>query len=92
MIKIYYSETAKDVQYKNYQIELAPTESAFEPYREPTTHEADENGEVKNIIGNGEDMTLFADEGISISAEYNKDLNKVIYNLTNAIISLGGNV
>jgi hypothetical protein len=37
-------------------------------------------------------MTLVADNGTTITAEYNKDTNKVIESLVNAIISLGGNV
>ena len=53
---------------------------------------ADENGVVKGIVGNGEVMTLFADSGTTITAEYNKDTNKVIESLVQAIISLGGNV
>ena len=38
-------------------------------------------------------MTLLTDtEGVTIEAEYNKDTNKVIESLVQAIISLGGNV
>ena len=59
----------------------------------PQTYTADENGIVRGIIGNGESMTLLTDtEGVTIEAEYNKDTNKVIESLVQAIISLGGNV
>lgn len=59
----------------------------------PQNYTADENGIVRGIIGNGESMTLLTDtEGVTIEAEYNKDTNKVIESLVQAIISLGGNV
>lgn len=74
------------------QLELNTTATEYEPYVEPTTYTADENGNVNGIIGNGESMTLMADSGVVISVEYNKDTNKVIESLVNAIISLGGNV
>ena len=74
------------------QFEFLGNATEFEPYVEPTTYTADENGNVRGIIGNGENMTLIGGNGIIISAEYNRDANKVIENLINAIISLGGNV
>ena len=39
---------------------------------------ADKNGNVEGIIGNGEDMTLLADVGATITAEYNIDTKKYI--------------
>lgn len=56
---------------------------------EPITYTADENGNVSGIIGNGEGMTLIADEGISISAEYSKDLNKVVNDIYQKLSALG---
>lgn len=76
---------------ENVMLEFGSTATAFEPYVEPTTYTA-ENGIVNGIIGNGEGMTLIADSGVIVTAEYNKDTNKVIESLVNAIISLGGNV
>ena len=43
-----------------------------------TSHEVDANGNVNEIVGNGEDMTLIADNGATISAEYNADTKKYI--------------
>lgn len=80
-----------DILVKEFQLEVGGANTYFEPYVEPTTFTADGNGVVRGIIGNGESMTLIADCN-TITAEYNKDTNKVIDNLINAIISLGGNV
>ena len=43
---------------------------------EPETKTADENGNVKGIIGKGESMTLSAGDDVTISVEYNRDINK----------------
>ena len=45
-----------------------------------------------STAANGEYITLLAENGVTISAEYNKDTNKVIESLVNAIIAMGGNV
>ena len=46
-----------------------------------------------NNIPVGENMTIMSDTtGVNIETTYNKDLNKVIADLTAAIISLGGKV
>lgn len=75
------------------QLEVGSIASvSYGTYKEPITYTADENGNITGIIGNGESFTLIADNGATISAEYNKDTNKVIESLVNAIISLGGNV
>ena len=59
----------------------------------PTEHIPTVDGVVNGIIGNGEPMTLITDNAdTTITAEYNKDTNKVIDSLVNAIIALGGNV
>lgn len=44
--------------------------------KEPKTFSTDENGNVKGIIGKGESIILSADEVVSISVEYNRDINK----------------
>ena len=73
------------------QIELGTTATEYEPYVEPITYTADENGNVA-VPSIYPTTTLIADSGVTITAEYNKDTNKVIESLVNAIISLGGNV
>jgi hypothetical protein len=77
---------------RDIQIEVGTTATEYEPYKEPITYTAGENGVVNGIVGNGEGMTIFSESGVTISAEYNKDTNKVIESLVQAIISLGGNV
>lgn len=78
--------------YKSYwQLECGSVGTDWELFKKGETKTADENGNV-SIMANGEAMTLIADNEAAISAEYNKDTNKVIESLVSAIISLGGNV
>ena len=72
------------------QMERGSTATEFEPYVEPTTYTA-ENGNVA-VPSLAPTTVLMAGNGVVASAEYNKDTNKVIESLVNAIISLGGNV
>lgn len=71
------------------QLKVGTTESGFEPFKEPTTYTADKNGNVSGIVANGENMTLIADSGITISAEYSKDSNKVIQDIYQKLSALG---
>lgn len=64
------------ITFESAQIELGSIATEHEEYRPIEQYTADENGVVEGIIGNGEEMTLFADDGITIHAEYNKDINK----------------
>ena len=73
------------------QVEIGTAATECELYKEPITYTADENGNVDGIISNGENMTLIANDGI-VTAEYNKDINKAFEQLTQAIISMGGNI
>jgi len=63
----------------------------YEQYKGETyTPSEDGSCDVKTVAPT---MTLFTDkEGAIIECEYNKDANKVIEKLTNAIIALGGTV
>jgi hypothetical protein len=72
-----YRLTAGTINLSNIQLELG-TKTDYEPFVEPTTHTADENGNVEGIIGNGETVTLLAESGVTISAEYNADTKKYI--------------
>lgn len=77
-----YIQVSAGVVLDNYvikpQIEVGATKTEYQQYKEPTTYTADENGNVNGIIGNGEDMTLIADNGATITAEYNADTKKYI--------------
>lgn len=62
-------------------------DAPYEPYNghEPLTAK---DGTL-SILGNGESMTLIAEDGITISAEYNKDTNKVINDIYQKLSALG---
>lgn len=65
----------------------------YEPYIEPTMYTPNADGIVDNVKSIYPNTTLITDtSGILIECVYNKDTNKVIENLINAIISLGGNI
>lgn len=74
------------------QIGLGTSPSEYEPYVEPIEYTVI-NGEIKGLKPISKGMTLFTDNADTvIDCTYNRDANKVIENLTNAIISLGGNI
>lgn len=86
----------------NIQVEIGDTATAYEPYIDPTntivtagneTFTALSNGKVEGIkstaLANGISTEA---EGMTIDVEYNKDINKTINKLTNAIIALGGTI
>lgn len=78
--------------FKNIQLELSDTATAFEEYKgvEAYTLTTDGNCDVVSV---SPAMTLSTDtEGMTIECEYNKDANKIIEKLINAVISLGGTV
>lgn len=80
------------VSFTDLQVEIGDKFTGFEPYVEPTTYTADANGDVKGVTSLAPSTTLIAESGATVTAEYNKDINKVIESLVQAIISLGGNV
>lgn len=95
-IKIYaYSNYSGNVAettctYSKTQIEFGKVATPFEPYieGETITTTLAEGAEVTSIAPN---MTIFTDNAnVTIDATYNKDINKVIEKLTQAIISIGG--
>lgn len=63
----------------------------YEPYKSETIITTiAEGAELPSVAPN---MTIFTDNaGVVVEAEYNRDSNKVIEKLTQAIISLGGNI
>lgn len=75
-----------------FQLEEGATSTEYEPYaeHETVTTTIAEGAELNSVAPN---MTIMTDtKGVIINAEYNKDSNKVIEKLTQAIISLGGNI
>jgi hypothetical protein len=74
-------------------IEIGTVPTEYEPYIEPMEYSVNAEGTVKGVTSLYPSMSLLTDtSGVMIDAEYNKDTNKVIQNLVNAIIALGGNV
>ena len=75
------------------QIEAGTAASEYEPFVEPTTYPINADGTVDGIEPLYPTTTLMTDTtGIVIDAEYNRDINSAFAELTQAIISLGGNI
>lgn len=65
----------------------------YEEYKAPTEYTPDADGTVEGIKSVYPTTTLMTDtEGVTVNAEYNRDINKAFAELQQAIISLGGNV
>lgn len=80
------------IRFKNLQIEIGDTATAYEPYKEgqTTITSTEDEANFQSIAPN---MTLTTDtDGAVIEANYEKDSNIVIDKLTKAVIALGGNV
>lgn len=74
------------------QIEEGEVATAYEPYTEGETITT-AIGETVELAPIAPNMTITSDTaGALLSAEYNKDTNKVVEKLVQAIISLGGTV
>jgi hypothetical protein len=84
-IVIYSGATVNNLVFKP-MLALGATATEYEPFVAPTTYTADENGNV-NVTSVYPTTTLIADNGVSISAEYNRDINKVIAGI---IAKIGG--
>jgi hypothetical protein len=86
----------KDVEFNDYkvrvQLEKNNNATEFEPYVEPTECVVNTDG-TANVPSLYPTTRLYTDtDGVTIEAEYNRDINKAFAELTNALISLGGNV
>lgn len=85
----------KDVEITNIQLEIGMGDTEYEPYIEPTIYTAGNDGKL--TVGSFSPSMSFitADEEETkpdMDITYNRDINAVINELTQAIISLGGNV
>lgn len=82
--------------FNNYKVKIQlectdiASPSQYEKYKAPTEHVPDQNGILS--LDPGGDMTLVLKEPGTVSTRYGKDLEKVIDELKQAIISLGGNI
>lgn len=94
IIRIANGTTVNNMTFKP---QLSAGNAEYEPYKEPTTYTVNADGNVEGATSLYPTTTLMTDtEGVIVDAEYNKDINKAFVELeeklTNAIISLGGNV
>ena len=61
------------------QIEIGDKYTGFEPFKEPISYTPNADGTVDGVTSYYPTTTLFTDtEGVTITAEYNRDANKVI--------------
>ena len=83
------SNNASTIVYvkKNMQIELGVESTEFESYAEPIVYETGDAGEVVKILSLYPTTVLSANNDATITAEYNRDINKVIANLESALAS-----
>ena len=80
-------------KFATFQLEVGGSATEYEEYVEPITHTVNADGTVDGVKSIYPTTTLCADtDGVQINIEYNKDINKAIADLQQAIISLGGNV
>ncbi len=94
-------EGTGDCKISNLQIEEGDTVTEYTTYIAPDSvtitigadnYKPSADGTVSGVRSMTEMSFVSDTDGVIITVEYNKDLNKIIDRLTNAIISLGGSV
>lgn len=94
IIVVYLIPSAKNTtcQFENIQLEFGSAKTEYEPYVEPVGYYSPGAGTPLKIPSLYPTTVLHGLVGGEIvTAEYNRDINKVIANLENALLSLGGN-
>lgn len=72
-------------------VEKGVNANKYEPYIEPTSYTPNADGTVEGVKSIYPTTTLYTDtSGVLIECEYIKDLNAVVGELTDAILSIGG--
>lgn len=80
------------VKASNVQVELSDEVTGYEA-PDIIEHVPEADGTVPGITSLSPSMTILTDtEGVIVECEYNRDTNKVIGKLTNAITALGGTI
>lgn len=75
------------------QLEVGDKVTDYEPYIEPVTFTPDSEGNVKGVRSIYPTTTLYTDTpGVAVNAECYLDAEKVVQDLTDLILSLGGTV
>ena len=73
------------------QVELGSSVTEHEPYIEPTNHTVMADGTAFESVYPS--MTFVPEtDGVELSVEYNRDINKAFAQLQAALISMGGNI
>jgi hypothetical protein len=85
----YNASAGHTAKFVNFMIEKGSTATEYEPYIEPIEYTANADGTVEGIKSLYPATTLMTDtEGVNISAEYNRDINKAFAALEAAIANL----
>lgn len=85
------SSSTEGLALTDLQIERASAATAYEPFT-AKVYTADQNGSFAGVTSLYPVTTLLpGSTGVSLTAKYNKDINKAFAALQQAIISLGGN-
>lgn len=75
------------------QMEYGSEATEYEKCKEVADFVPNSDGTISGLTSVSPNMTILTDtEGVIVECEYNRDTNKVIEKLTNAIIALGGTV
>lgn len=75
--------------YESYfQLECGSAGTDWELFKSGEPHTADKNGNVSDIMANGDPMTLIADGDASLYATYNRDINKAFAELEQKISAM----
>lgn len=92
----FYSSTSTEsgkVKFTNLQLEPGTQQTEYEPYVPVTEATVSDDGTVEGLTSIYPNTVLVTNsENVTLECEYNRDLNKVINNIIDAVISLGGNV
>ena len=91
-VSLYSSSSSEgdNVIFKNFQIEHGTTATEFEPFNGAETYKPNEDGMVEGVTSLYPTTTLMTDtEGVTITAEYNKDLNKAFAEIYQKLSALG---
>ena len=85
------SSMVRNAKAENIQLELSATETAYEPYTGPVIYPVNEDGACEVV--SRPNTTISTDTvDVVMDCEYNRDINKAFEQLTQAIISMGGNI
>lgn len=70
-----------DIYWKNIQLEIGDSATDYRAFQQQN-YIANADGTVPGVTGISDDITLITDtDGVTVNAEYNKDINKVISEL-----------